>query len=144
MYADEFWMRDDKYLNRTDPSDVPADFYSTTSFTDEFINYLNDRKDEENPFFAYLPFTAPQWPLQAPRSLIEKYKRRYNDGPDALRSERLQKLIDLGIVKPDVDAAPMPKDDWNMMSAQERAESARKMEVYAAMVEFIDENIKER
>jgi arylsulfatase len=38
----------------------------------------------------------------------------------------------------------MPKDDWNMMSAQERAESARKMEVYAAMVEFIDENIKER
>lgn len=141
MYADKFWMRDDKYLNRADSSDVPADFYSTTSFTDELINYLNDREGEEKPFFAYLPFTAPHWPLQAPRNLIEKYKGRYADGPDALRTKRLQRLVDLGIVKPDVNAAPMPRHDWDNMSAEERTESARKMEVYAAMVESIDENI---
>ncbi|KAH8630857.1 alkaline phosphatase-like protein [Alternaria alternata] len=141
MYADKFWMRDDKHLNRADSSDVPADFYSTTSFTDELINYLNDREGEEKPFFAYLPFTAPHWPLQAPRNLIEKYKGRYADGPDALRTKRLQKLVDLGIVKPDVNAAPMPRHDWDNMSAEERTESARKMEVYAAMVESIDENI---
>ena len=53
MYADKFWMRDDKHINRADSSDVPADFYSTTSFTDELINYLNDREGEEKPFFAY-------------------------------------------------------------------------------------------
>ncbi|KAB2106460.1 Arylsulfatase [Alternaria gaisen] len=119
MYADKFWMRDDKYLNRADSSDVPADFYSTTSFTDELINYLNDREGEEEPFFAYLPFTAPHWPLQAPRNLVEKYNGRYADGPDALRTKRLQRLVDL----------------------EERTESARKMEVYAAMVESIDENV---
>ncbi|OAL54227.1 arylsulfatase [Pyrenochaeta sp. DS3sAY3a] len=139
MNAAKFWMRDDKYLDRTNPEDVSADFYSTTSFTDELITYLD--QDNEKPFFAYLPFTAPHWPLQAPRQVIEKYKGRYNEGPEALRAERLKRLMELGIVKPDVEPAPMPNDSWNRMSAQERADSARKMEVYAAMVDSIDENI---
>jgi len=134
-------MRDDKYLDRTNPSDIPSDFYSTTSFTDELISYLDSRQDKEQPFFAYLPFLAPHWPLQASRELIDKYKGRYDDGPEVLRAERLEKLRKLGIVKPDVEAAPMPREDWQSMTAEERAESARKMEVYAAMVESIDENI---
>lgn len=141
MNAGKFWMRDDKYLDRIDPKDVPKDFYSTTSFTDELINYLSSRDDKQQPFFAYLPFTAPHWPLQAPRELIEKQKGRYDAGPAALRSKRLERLIELGIVKPDVEPAPMTREDWDKMSPQEQAESARKMEVYAAMVESIDENI---
>lgn len=141
MNASKFWMRDEKYLERTNPEHIPKDFYSTTSFTDELISYLDSRKDTEQPFFAYLPFTAPHWPLQAPRELIEKYKGRYDDGPDALRTARLQNLIDLGIIKSDVHPAPMSRKDWATMTPEERAASARKMEVYAAMVESIDENI---
>lgn len=141
MNAGKFWMRDGEYLDRTNPKHVPSDFYSTTTFTDELIGYLDERKDKEQPFFAYLPFTAPHWPLQAPRELIEKYRGRYDDGPFALRSKRLQKLIDLGIVKADVEPAPMSSVQWEQMTAEERIESARKMEVFAAMVDSIDENI---
>ncbi|KAH7064204.1 alkaline-phosphatase-like protein [Paraphoma chrysanthemicola] len=141
MKAGNFWMRDDKFLDRTNPKDVPNDFYSTTSFTDELISYLDSREDKEQPFLAYLPFLAPHWPLQASREVMNKYKGRYDDGPETLRAERLQRLVDLGIVKPNVEAAPMPREDWLKMSAEERAVSARKMEVYAAMVDSIDENI---
>lgn len=142
MNAGKFWMRDDKFLDRTDPNDVPADFYSTTTFTDELLKYLDSRSNKgEQPFFAYLPFTAPHWPLQAPRAIIDKYKGMYDDGPEALRSKRLQRLIELGLVKPDVEPAPMETSYWKNMSSQERAESARKMEVFAAMVDSVDENV---
>lgn len=139
MNAGEFWMKDDEFLDRT--KDLPSDFYSTTSFTDKLIEYLSQRKDKDQPFFAYLPFTAPHWPLQAPREVIEKYRGMYDDGPDALRSKRLQRLIDLGIVPKDVEPAPMSAHHWQKMSPAERAESARKMEVFAAMVDMIDQNI---
>ncbi|KAF2176433.1 alkaline phosphatase-like protein [Zopfia rhizophila CBS 207.26] len=141
MNASNFWMRDDEYLDRRDPKHVPEDFYSTTSFTDQLIEYLGERENKDQPFFAYLPFTAPHWPLQAPRELIGKYKGVYDDGPDALRSKRLQRLIEMGIVKPDVEPAPMSSSQWNGMSPAERTGAARKMEVFAAMVDSIDANI---
>lgn len=61
-------MRDDKFLDRTSAPEL-KDFYSTRTFSDHLISYLKERNAEERqkPFFAYLPFTAPHWPLQAPR-----------------------------------------------------------------------------
>lgn len=141
MNAGKFWMRDRQYLDRTNPKDVPAGFYSTVSFTDEMIKYLERHEDKQQPFFAYLPFTAPHWPLQAPRALIDKYKGVYDEGPDVLRSQRLKKLIELGLVKPDVEPAPFDSSQWTNMTPSQRADSARKMEVFAAMVDSIDENI---
>lgn len=141
MNAGKFWMRDNKFLDRTNPDHVSKDFYSTTSFTDELIHYLDARKDTDQPFFAYLPFTAPHWPLQAPRELIEKYRGKYNEGPYALRKARLERLIKMGFIKPDIEPAPMETTFWQNMSDAERAESARKMEVFAAMVDSIDENV---
>lgn len=141
MDAGKFWMRDSEYLDRT--KDLPKDFYSTTSFTDELIKYLSDHHKTQNsqPFFAYLPFTAPHWPLQAPRGLIEKYKGFYDNGPNDLREKRLQRLIDLGIIPKGTEPAPMTHELWDSLSSEERAKSARSMEVYAAMVDSIDQNI---
>lgn len=142
MNTTNFWMKDDEFLDRK--KDLPQDFYSTTTFTDRLIDYLAARDSNANankPFFAYLPFTAPHWPLQAPRETIAKYKGFYDDGPDALRTKRLQRLIDLGIVPKDVEPAPMTAERWNSMSVDERAESSRQMEVFAAMVDSIDSNI---
>jgi arylsulfatase A-like enzyme len=141
MNGGKFWMRDEKFLDRNDSKDVASDFYSTTSFTDELIEYLDSPRKKDQPFFAYLPFTAPHWPLQAPRELIEKYKGRYDDGPDTLRTARLQRLVELGIIDANVEPAPMAREDWKNMTPSDRAASARKMEIYAAMVESIDENI---
>ncbi|KAJ4126225.1 hypothetical protein NW765_002008 [Fusarium oxysporum] len=141
MNAGKFWMQDDRFLDRKNPEDIPDDFYSTTTFSEKLIDYLKDRKDTEQPFFAYLPFTAPHWPLQAPRETIEKYKGVYDDGPAALRKRRLANLVELGLISEDTEPAPMTVELWDKMSPTEKAESARKMEVYAAMVDLIDVNI---
>lgn len=138
--AAKMWMRDSNFIDRT--KDIPADFYSTSSYSQEIINQLKTR-DSSKPFFAYLAFTAPHWPLQAPQSIIAKYKGRYDDGPEVLRAKRLTQLAKLGIISPDVTAASMCHGpaEWSEMTEAERAESARKMEVFAAMVDLIDQNI---
>jgi len=141
MDAGAFWMKDGEYLDRN--KDLPKDFYSTTSFTDQLIDYLSEheKEDSEKPFFAYLAFTAPHWPLQAPASQIEKYKGVYDEGPDVLRAKRLQKMMDLGIIPKGTEPAPMTHKLWTTLSLEEREKSIKSMEVYAAMVDMIDQNI---
>ncbi|OQU97538.1 hypothetical protein CLAIMM_03460 [Cladophialophora immunda] len=144
VWGDGLWMEGDVFLDRH--QELPKDFYSTKSFTDKFIDYLGARNDaeREQPFFGYLAFTAPHWPLQAPQETIAKYRGIYSDGPEALRLKRLQSLIQRRLVPADVKAADMignmPKE-WAKMDDAERANSARRMETYAAMVDLIDQNL---
>ncbi|MBL6936541.1 MAG: arylsulfatase [Alphaproteobacteria bacterium] len=121
---------------------LPADFYTSDGFTDRLIEYL-DAPRGDAPFFAWLAFSAPHWPLQAPDDLIAKYRGRYDTGPDVLRRQRLKNLIALGLCPPDVVPHPVVARNkpWDEMTADERAVSARAMEVYAAMVERIDWNV---
>src|SRR3546814_6168008 len=70
---------------------VPDDFYSSDYFTTKLIGQL-DEAPKTKPFLAYLAFTAPHSPLQAPADLIAKYKGRYDDGWDALRRDRLARM----------------------------------------------------
>lgn len=68
-----FWMENGKFI---DPrTDLPKDLYSSKGFTDKLIEYLDGRDvtEKEKPFFAYLAYTAPHWPLQAPKEVIDKY-----------------------------------------------------------------------
>ncbi|TIB69452.1 hypothetical protein E3Q23_04309 [Wallemia mellicola] len=125
--------------------DLPDSFYSTDAFTDKLIEYLDE--DYERPFFAMLTLTAPHWPLQAPRHLIEKYKGRFDEGPHELRKERLLQLHKLGLISDNALARAHPiidtygKGTWDRFTEDEKKRSARTMEVYAAMVESIDENV---
>jgi arylsulfatase len=121
---------------------LPNDFYSSDYFTDKLIDYLEQRTDDL-PFFAYLPFSAPHWPLQAPEDLITKYRGRYDAGPEALRQERLKRMQSLGLCPPNVLAHPVIAEtkEWDDLSPDERKISARSMEVYAAMVDRMDWNI---
>jgi arylsulfatase A-like enzyme len=122
---------------------LPDDFYTSDGFTSKLIDYLGERPKDGAPFFAYLAFSAPHWPLQAPDDLIAKYRGRYDAGPDALRTQRLQRLIELGLCPPGVRPHPViaRSKPWDELTAHERAVSARSMEVYAAMVERIDWNV---
>jgi len=125
--------------------DLPGDFYSITSFTDKLLEYLAMRSSKENhdPFFAYLPFTAPHWPLQAPREVVMKYRGVYDDGPEALTQRRLHRLIELGLIPAGVEHAPSQGvlgKEWVDMTKDKRAISAHKMEVFAAMVDLINQN----
>src|ERR1700677_89343 len=135
--ARTLYTEDDKFVE-----ELPKDFYSSDTFTDRLLEFLEQRPAEK-PFFAYLPFSAPHWPLQAPRHLIDKYRGRYDAGPDVLRNERLQKLKSLGLCPRDVIPHPVITNEtaWDELSSEERQRSARAMEVYAAMVERMDENV---
>ncbi|KAK6069309.1 arylsulfatase [Seiridium cupressi] len=138
------WMRDGRSLDRT--KDIPKDFYSTKTYVDELLQYFQARNssDAEKPFFAYLAFTAPHWPLQAPQDQIAKYKGVYDDGPDRLRERRLEALIQRGLVPSDVEPAPMVGEvakEWPDLDADEKKHSARRMETYAAMVDLIDQHL---
>ncbi|KAM0348586.1 hypothetical protein ACHAP4_010841 [Fusarium culmorum] len=126
----------------------PNGFYSTDAYTDNLIQYFEERadKDKEKPFFAYLPYTAPHWPLQCSKAQRDKYKDMYNDGPYALRERRLKKLVELGIIDKSViphqvETETMGVGEWDDLSPEEKKLSSRAMEAYAGMVDSIDVNI---
>jgi len=117
---------------------LPDDYYSSDYFAERMVDFLRDRPDVK-PFFAYLPFTAPHWPLQAPDASILPYRGRYADGPEALRAARLEGLKAEGLCAPDVVPHPfVGGTPWTEMTNDERAWSARAMEVYAGMVDRMD------
>jgi arylsulfatase len=123
---------------------LPEDFYSTRHYTDTLLTWMRQDHGDDKPFFAYLSYTAPHDPLHAPKEHIDKYKGMYDEGWDNLREKRLQRLKDLGIISK--DAKPFPRLSsvraWDEMPPEERLEAARDMEVYAAMVDYMDEQIK--
>lgn len=123
---------------------LPDDFYSTRYYTDRILEWIEQGRADDQPFFAYLSYTAPHDPLHAPEEYIDKYKGKYDQGWDSLRQGRLQSLKNLGMVSN--DAVPFPRlpdvKAWNDMSPKERELAARDMEVYAAMVDYMDEQIQ--
>lgn len=142
----QLWMEGDRYVDRK--KEIPSDFYSTTYTTKRMLEFLKDRSEEEKskPFLAYLAYLAPHWPLQAPDETTAKYKGWYDEGPSKLSEKRVKKLIELGLVPKDVIPAKPEGHigpEWDQLTDLERAESCRKMEVYAAMVEEIDKGVGE-
>lgn len=126
-----------------EPVKLPEDFYSTDYMTDKILQYL-DAKSAGQPFFAYLGYTAPHWPLQAPADSIAKYAQTYHDGWDVLRGQRLQGAKAAGVVDamtPGVDHEP-GMQSWNALSGHEQALQTKRMQVYAAMVDRVDVNIR--
>ena len=77
LTSDGFWMENEKPVDRK--KDLPKDFYSSTFFTDKLVDMLADRTEEEKeqPFFSYLAYTAPHWPMQAPQDIVEKYRESH-------------------------------------------------------------------
>jgi arylsulfatase A-like enzyme len=117
--------------------------YLTNTITDNAIRFIEEQQKEKKPFFLYLPFNAPHWPLQALPEDIAKYKGRYSIGWDSLRLERLEKQRALGILDP---AQTISERDpavplWNNLSYDQKKYWEAKMEVYAAMVDRVDQSI---
>ncbi|KEF60738.1 arylsulfatase [Exophiala aquamarina CBS 119918] len=138
------WMEQDNFIDGG--SDLPKDFYSSNTFTDYFLKYMSERTgdEKEKPFFGYLAFTAPHWPLQAPPETVRKYKGWYDDGPFELRGRRLKSLIEKGIVPSDVVPAPLHTlgtTPWAELPKDDQVKSCRAMEIFAAMVDLIDVNV---
>jgi len=117
-----------------------TDFYSTRSHTDKLIEYIDENHGDGQPFFVFGAYTSPHWPLQVPEDFIDRYAGDYDDGYDVLREQRVERATELGVVP--VTAADKPFERvgpaWDELGDEERRFSARKMELYAAMVENLD------
>lgn len=131
------------FLHNGEPMALPDDFYSTTFFTDKLIEGIDGAGREGKPFFAFAAYTAPHWPLQAPDTLLQKYRGRYDDGYQVIADRRLARLKAQGLMGEGYPEQAQLENvpDWNSLSLEERRRSARKMEAYAAMVESMDREI---
>jgi arylsulfatase A-like enzyme len=116
----------------------PADpsFYFTDAFSDQAVKFLEDSRRE--PFFLYLAYTAPHWPLQARPEDIARYRETYKVGWDVIRERRFRRMVELGIADPSWTISPR-EVPW--ASAKDAEREADKMAVYAAMIHRMDEGI---
>ena len=130
------------FVSEPNVSNSPSGFYSSDLFADKLVEQLHGRDEESKtkPFFAYLAFSAPHWPLQCMAHDRDMYKGVYDDGPHELRKRRLRRLVDLGLIKQGVvpHAMTAKVKDWEDLTASEQTMSARAMEVYAGMVTAMD------
>lgn len=136
--------------NATPIKSVPTDYYDTDAFVDHAVQQIRNLSKGDKPYFLHVAFTAPHYPMQAPKEDIARYKDRYREGYSVFRERRYRRLIELNLISsswklppPDqklgdwrYDLEPPPWDalpdkDW---------ESA-KMEVYAAMVDRMDQGV---
>jgi arylsulfatase len=122
---------------------LPKDLYSSKAYTDKTIQFIEEGRPDGKPFFAYMAFTAPHGPLHVPNDWLRRYKNRYDEGWDGIRNQRLARMQELGIVEEDVNAADrlffLPRSTSFAPAA--RVMQGRKMELYAAMVEYMDDQI---
>jgi len=127
--------------------ELPESFeYSSQFYVDKLIEYLESATPDErggSPFFAYLAFTAPHWPLQAPPAAIARHEGKYDLGYDDLAIQRLARQIALGILPADTQLSPRPADAqaWEDLTAEQKTLSARRMEIYAAMIDEVDRHL---
>ena len=133
-----FWAEGNEQLQA-----LPDDFYSSVYFTDKMIEYIDKNRADGKPFFGYAAYTAPHWPLQAPREYVDRYEGVYAGGYDEIRAQRIERMQAAGLMKPGQTAAPRHPQwpGWEDLDEEQKKLEVRRMQLYAAMVEALDENI---
>lgn len=121
--------------------EVSEDFYSTQYFARKMQSFLSagKKKEKRKPFFAYLSFTAPNAPLQAAFLTIEQQKGKYDAGYQTVYGNRLARQQEKGLLGKNTTAISLP--DWESLSPEQKSIEARKMEIYAAMIQDMDKQV---
>ena len=127
-----------------------GDFYLTDAISDHAVQQIRNHfaKNDKNitgeptqPFFQYVAYTAPHWPLHAKPEDIEKYRARYQSGWDVLREERLARMKELGIIPQDTPLSQRDVSQPAFAEAQHPEWEAERMAVYAAQLDCMDQGI---
>lgn len=118
-------------------------FYMTDAITDYAEKILKRQQTAEKPFFLYVAYTAPHWPLHALPEDIARYEGKYNSGWDSLRIQRYRRLTELGIISPSTPLSPRDTGvtAWAQLPEKTKKEMAQKMAVYAAQIDRMDQGI---
>lgn len=126
-----FYVRDKQRVD-----ELSEDFFSTRNYTDEMISFISKQEDDA-PFFGYLAYAAPHDPLHVTDDYIDKYKGVYDEGYDAIKRSRLERMKTIGLVDDDVPFNPGTGNfkTWNDLDDSTKMHQARRMEIYAAMIE---------
>jgi len=124
--------------------DIPeSGFYMTDAFTNYAMQFLGEHKKQHatDPFFLYLAYTAPHFPMHAYESDIAKYEKTYLAGWDTIRNKRYTRMQQMGLVDERYQLSPRPENIQEWDSIADKKTWARKMAVYAARSERVDQNI---
>ncbi len=116
-------------------------FYITDAFTDHAVTFLDECRQDDKPFFLYLAYTAPHWPLHAWPEDIAKYQGKYRKGWDRLREERRARMIEMGLIREEWAMSPRDKETWPWDEEKNQELMDLKMAVYAAQIERMDAGI---
>ena len=136
IYDEANWFADGKRF------ELPDDFYSSRFLIDKTIEFIDNNLDDGKPFFAYVPFQAVHIPVQAPQEYIDRYMGVYDEGWDQLRQTRHDRAVELGILPEAVSMNRMSTTaDWETLSSDRKRYEAKRMAVYAGMIEAMDANI---
>ena len=143
FHPDEITRQNEFVESRESTTDRP--YYTTDAFTDHAIEFIEEETASETkrPFFLYLAYNAPHWPLQAHEEDIDKYRDTYSIGWDQLRLQRYQRQIELGLIDPRWKLSPRDEKvpAWDSLDAEQQKLESLRMAVYAAMVDRVDQNI---
>jgi arylsulfatase len=146
--ATNFFTGDNTFRLNGEKWDVPKTlngrpFYTTHAITDFAIDFLEEATSKDKPFLLYAAYNAPHYPLHAPEKEVRKYGGFYNGGWDRLRLERHRRQLDSGLLPAKWKLSPRPDHvpAWDSLSATERQWEADRMEVFAAMVDVVDQSV---
>ena len=121
---------------------LPDDFYSSEYFIDKTIEFIASNAEDDQPFFAYVPFQAVHMPVQAPREFSDKYAGVYDEGWTVMREKRRLAAEEAGVIPEGTEAVVTPGTlIWDNLTEEQRRHHARRMEVYAGMVDAMDMHI---
>lgn len=124
------------------PYEPPKEgFYMTDAFSDHAVKFIDRYGRDEKPFFLYLPYTAPHWPLHAWPEDIAKYKGKYLKGWDQLREQRRRRMVKMGIIRDTWKLTPRDTQTWPWADEKDKELMDLKMAVYAAQIERMDYGI---
>lgn len=115
-------------------------WYLTDAISDHAVKYVQEYGVQENPFFLYVAYTAPHWPLHALEEDIQRYLGRYRQGWDAVREARFKRMAEMGLIDPAWALPPRDAEtaDWHEVDQEDMD---RRMAVYAAQVDRMDQGI---
>ena len=141
-YPSLFPQRLDRKLYRNGVEVFPEEgWYSTDGFGDVAVEFISNPANQDTPFFLYVPFIAPHYPLQAKPEDIQKYIGRYDAGYDEVRKARFERQKALGILDPRFDLSDPEYPDWGSLSPEQQASESERMAVFAAQIDCIDQNV---
>lgn len=125
------------------PFTPEKDFYTTDYFTKYALDWLDEYKEEEKPFFLYMAYTAPHDPLMAWPEDIAKYKGKYLQGYEAIRTKRYARQKEMGLIDDKFMLSEETYDAWSSLSDSMKQVEDLKMAVYSAMIDRVDQKIGE-